>query len=92
MCIMATVSSLDRFLDPATGCLTPQVAQRIVDWRPDQELKVRIQELGRKANAGKLTAEEDAEYEQYIDDGDLDGDLIALLQAKARGILARSAG
>ena len=85
---MATGSSLDRFLDPATGCLTPQVAQRIVDWRPDPELQARIQELGRRANQGILTAEEDAEYEQYIEDGDL----IALLQAKARGILARTAG
>ena len=32
---MATVSSLDEFLDPVHGRLTPQVAQRIVDWRPD---------------------------------------------------------
>ena len=85
---MATVSSLDQFLDPATGCLTPQVAQRIVDWRPDPRLQDRIQELGAKANQGTLTADEDAEYEQYIEEGDL----IALRQAKARGILARNAG
>ncbi len=83
---MATGSSLDRFLDPATGCLTRQVAQRIVEWRPDPELQARIQELGNKANQGALTADEDAEYQQYIEEGDL----IALLQAKARGILART--
>jgi hypothetical protein len=85
---MATASSLDRFLDPVNGCLTPEVARRIVDWRPDEELRQRIEELGRKADEGTLTSEEDAEYRDYIDEGDM----IALLQAKARHLLARSAG
>jgi hypothetical protein len=84
---MATASSLDSFLDPAHGWLTPQVAQRIVDWQPDEELRNRIEELGRKADEGTLTAEEDAEYREYIEEGDV----IALLQAKARHLLARSA-
>jgi hypothetical protein len=85
---MATVSSLDQFLDPVGGCLTPQVAQRIVDWRPTEQLRKRIEELGRKADGGTLTPEEDAEYREYIDEGDV----IALLQAKARRLLARSSG
>ncbi len=85
---MATVSSLDQFLDPVDGCLTPQVAQRIIDWRPSEQLGRRIEELGRKANEGTLTREEDVEYRDYIDEGDV----IALLQAKARHLLARSAG
>lgn len=83
---MATVSTFDQFLDPTTGCLTPQVAQRIVDWRPDAQLQNRIQELGDKADSGTLTPEETDEYQQLIDDGDL----IAFLQAKARKIIARS--
>jgi hypothetical protein len=69
------------------GTLTPQVAQRIVDWRPDDELRKRIEELGRKADDGTLTPEEDVEYRECIDEGDV----IALLQAKARRLLARSA-
>jgi hypothetical protein len=85
---MATVSSLDRFLDPENGCLTPDVARRIVDWRPDDQLRERIEELGRKANEGTLTPDEDEEYREYIDEGDV----IALLQAKARHLLGRSAG
>lgn len=85
---MATVSSLDQFLDPVHGCLTPQVAQRIVDWHPDERLRARIAELGRKADEGTLTAEEDAEYREYIDEGDV----IALLQAKARRLLNKSTG
>jgi hypothetical protein len=81
---MATVSSLDNFLDPANGWLTPQVAQRIVDWRPDESLRKRIEELGRKADEGTLSPAEDTEYRNYIDEGDV----IALLQAKARKLLA----
>ena len=83
---MATVSTFDQFLDPTTGCLTPQVALRIVDWRPDTELQAHIQELGTKADSGTLSREEEAEYQQLVEDGDL----IALLQAKARKILTRS--
>jgi len=85
---MATVSSLDSFLDPVHGWLTPPVAERIVDWRPDEQLRKRIEELGRKADEGTLTPDEDAEYRAYIDEGDV----IALLQAKARRVLGRSAG
>lgn len=81
---MATVSSLDQFFfDPVSGCMTPQVAQRIVDWRPSDALRQRIEVLGCKADAGTLTADEDAEYRDYIDEGDV----IALLQAKARRAL-----
>jgi hypothetical protein len=80
---MATVSSLDSLLDPVNGCLTPEAARRIVDWHPDEQLRRRIEELARKAEEGTLTSEEDAEYREYIDEGDL----IALLQAKARRML-----
>jgi hypothetical protein len=80
---MATVSSLDQFFDPQHGCLTPQVAQRIIDWRPDEQLRARIEELGRKADEGTLTADDDIEYLDLIDEGDV----IALLQAKARRLL-----
>ena len=85
---MATASSLDKLFDPVTGCLTLQVAKRIDNWRPDVDLRKRIEELGRKADEGTLTPEEDAEYRDYIDEGDV----IALLQAKARRLLAHPAG
>jgi hypothetical protein len=80
---MVTVSSLDLFLDPANGWLTPSVARQIVAWQPDEELRRRIGELGQKASSGSLSPEEDAEYREYIDDGDM----IAILQAKARRVL-----
>jgi len=80
------MSTLDQFLDPSTGWLTPQIAQRIVEWQPDPKVRARILELGRKAEEGTLTPEEDAEYERYIEEGDV----IALLQAKTRRILGKT--
>lgn len=70
-------------MSPASGWLTPEVAERIANWHPDPEVKERIAELGRKADEGTLSPEEDLEYEQYIEEGDL----IAILQLKARDVL-----
>jgi hypothetical protein len=80
---MATASSLDRMLDPVTACFTPQVAQKIVDLRLDPELTARIEFLAEKANEGALSPDEDDEYKDYVESGDM----IALLQAKARRFL-----
>lgn len=82
---MATASSLDRMLDPVTACFTPQVAQKIVDLRLDPDLNARIEFLAEKANEGTLTVDEDDEYKDYVESGDM----IALLQAKARRFLKR---
>jgi hypothetical protein len=78
---MADLGPLAQF--PNSGWLTPQIARRIVDWKPDVELQSRIMELGRWANEGLLTDAEKAEYEQHVDDGDL----IALFQLTARNLL-----
>lgn len=85
---MATAENyLDRYLDPVTDALTPQVAQRILDLRPESEVVARVDELGRKSNAGTLTEDESSEYRALADAGTL----IALLKAKARRALARHA-
>lgn len=76
--------SLDRLLDPVAACLTPQVAERIVGLQLDPDVTARIQHLAAKANEGTLTEEESLEYKDYIDGGDM----IALLQAKARRYLS----
>jgi hypothetical protein len=80
---MATASAIDRFLDPLTGCFTPQVAERIVALRLDPELSARIEYLAQKANDGTITADEDDEYKDYVEGGDM----LALIQAKARRLL-----
>jgi hypothetical protein len=80
---MATASALDRILDPVTACFTPQVAERIVELRLDPELMARIELLAQKANEGTITREEDEEYKDFVEGGDM----LALLQAKARRFL-----
>ncbi len=80
---MATASALDRILDPVTACFTPQVAERIVELRLDPELMARIELLAQKANEGTITSEEDEEYKDFVEGGDM----LALLQAKARRFL-----
>ena len=77
---MTTASALDQLLNPEAGWLTPDGAQRLIDWKVSDELRQRIEDLGRKANRGALTAEEDAEYRTYLDDAEI----VSLMQSKAR--------
>ncbi|MFN0136495.1 MAG: hypothetical protein ACKVS9_10325 [Phycisphaerae bacterium] len=77
---MATLNALDQFFNPNSGWLPPGSAKKLVAWAVDDELRERIEELGRKANRGELTPEEDAEYKAYLDDAEI----ISVLQAKVR--------
>lgn len=76
---------LDRYLDPVTTVLTPQVAQGIVDLAPQPEVVARVKELGEKSDDGTLTDEERDEYRALADAGTL----MAILKAKARRCLTR---
>ena len=53
---------LDQVLTPFTECLTPEVAQRIIEMRASSETQSRLDELADKANEGQLSALEEAEY------------------------------
>ena len=65
-------------------CLTPDVARSLLNLRAPQQAQARIEELADKCTDGKLTPEEEAEYGTYV----WTGNLIAVLQAKARALLA----
>ena len=79
---------LDRLLDPLGEIiLTPDVARKLVDYRFDAKAQARIDKLARKSNEGKLSDMERREYETYVQTIDF----IAILQAKARALLRRSA-
>jgi hypothetical protein len=83
---MATAEHfLDRYLDPVTEALTPQVAQKILDLQPDEEMVRYVEQLGEKSDAGTLTEAERDEYRSLADAGTL----VALLKAKARRVLSR---
>jgi hypothetical protein len=75
--------ALDRLLDPLTRRLTPAAARALVEFRVDPATLARIGELAEKCNEGELTAQERAEYEAYV----RAGDLITVLQSKARRLL-----
>jgi hypothetical protein len=77
--------TLDRLLDPVSRCLTPDVARRIIELRADPELQKRVDLLADRSAEGQLTPEERLEYETYV----RASRFIAILQAKARKLLAR---
>lgn len=85
---MSTATLLDRIFDPFTAALTPESAQRIADWRADDETQRRLDELGEKANEGALSPAERHDYETYVHVIDF----IGILQAKARAIVQRNGG
>jgi hypothetical protein len=76
---------LDKMLEPVARCWTPAVAQQIAVLRADSLTQARIDELATKCNEGELTDAEQREYEAYVEALEL----IGLLQAKARAILAQ---
>jgi hypothetical protein len=86
---MKTLDSpvLDRLLDRLGRILTPEVARKLVRFRFDSKAQAHINKLARKCNEGKLSPAELREYETCV----WAIDFIAILQAKARALLRRSA-
>ena len=81
---MSTTSYLDRMLQPVTEAMSPEFATKLVGLTADSELLSHVEQLRGKANAGTLTAEEDAEYKDFVEAVDV----ISILQSKARRVLA----
>lgn len=71
---------LDELLDPFARCLDAESAQRVVDLGFTPEFQQRVDALAEAANAGTLTAEEQADYEALINAADF----IAVIQLKAK--------
>ena len=78
---------LRMLLDPLGRLLSPEVARKLVDYRFDSKAQAHIDKLARRCNEGRLTEHERREYETYVQTIDF----IAILQAKARSLLKRSA-
>lgn len=76
-----TLPTIERLLEPVTACVTLEVAQRIVDLRLDDPSTLeRLDDLREKANEGTLTAEERAEYDDFVEGNDL----VMLIKDQAR--------
>ena len=77
---------LERLLDPVTRSLNVEAARRLVHLKVDVRTQARVDELARKCNEGEWTPAERSEYERYV----TVGNLIAILQAKARFLLSKN--
>lgn len=78
----------EAYLGPLAACFTPDVAQRILELRPDGSAEARLEELREKANEGTLSEQERAEYEEFVDTLDF----VAVLKAQARRSLGLRVG
>lgn len=76
---------LSRLLDPVEKMMPVSFARELAAMRATPEEQDRIDELADKANDGLLNDEERSEYAAYIDAIDV----ISILQAKARSVLAK---
>ena len=81
---MATTHpALNDLLQPLGDCITPEVAQRIVDLRAPASVQQRVEQLAAKSSEGTLDEPERQEYEALVSSGNF----IAILQSKARTLL-----
>jgi hypothetical protein len=71
-------------LEPVTQSLNVDTAKKLVRIKAAPKVQARVAKLARKCNDGTLTEDEAAEYDRYI----AFADFIAILQAKARLLLA----
>lgn len=76
-----------RVWEGTTGGISVPVARYVLKLGFSEEDKVRMHELAERNREGKLTAQERAELDNFV----TVGDLLALLQSKARKVLKQAA-
>jgi len=82
-------NAFDRGIDPILQIiLSTDKARTVVEYRADQPLQERIEQLATRCNEGELTEAEQTEYEGYV----RANNFVAILQAKARKLLSNANG
>ena len=81
----SSTAVLERLLEPVSRSLNIEAARKLVQLKADAKTQARVDQLAGKCNEGDLTPAERSEYETFV----AAGNLIAILQAKARLILAK---
>jgi hypothetical protein len=76
-------AAFDRGTTPVIQMLTPEQARQLLEYRGDEPLRQRIDELAAKSNEGLLTPAEKAEYEGYV----RANKFVAVLQTQAQKFL-----
>ena len=79
---------LEQLQGPVSSALNKEAARKLIGLKANRKAQARVAKLARKCNEGELTPDELAEYETYV----LAGEVIAILQDKARLLLARRQG
>lgn len=77
------VRVLARAIQPNAGGMSPALAEEVLRFSFPAEDRQRCDELSAKASAGTLTEEEGRELDELL----IAGDILGLLQAKARASL-----
>jgi hypothetical protein len=80
-------AALERLLEPVSRSLNVEAAKELTRLKADAKTLARVNELARKCNEGTLTPSEKSEYERFV----TVENLVAILQAKARLILSKTA-
>jgi uncharacterized protein YnzC (UPF0291/DUF896 family) len=76
-------AAFDRGTTPILQLLSPDQTRQLLEYRGDDQLRQRINELAAKSNEGLLTKAELAEYEGYV----RANKFVAILQAQAQKLL-----
>jgi hypothetical protein len=76
---------LSQLLEPVGRMMPVDFAQKLAAMRASPDVQARIDELADRCARGELTDKERAEYEAYVEATDV----ISILQAQARSVLAR---
>lgn len=84
--MLATADLLDRLLGPVSQAMTLDTARHLLALRADPEIQAQIDDLADRCTEGQLTDEQRADYESLVSAGNL----IAILQAKARAVLTNN--
>jgi hypothetical protein len=79
------VNVLSELLEPVGRLMPVEFARELAALKATPEIQARIDELADQCNEGELTEAERTEYDTYVDAIDV----ISILQAKARSVLAR---
>jgi hypothetical protein len=77
---------LDEMLEPVSRSFGLKTARALAALQVGKRTQTRVDKLAEKCNEGRLTPDERAEYEAYVQASTL----IGILQAKARRILAKA--
>ena len=85
MSISFEKNAFDRGTDFLLQILTVEQAESLIAYQGEPGLRDQIDRLAEKCNEGTLTEEEKADYEGYV----RANKFVAILQAKARKLLAR---